>query len=242
MPLQLELVPLLQTQRQIYDIPLGMERFKRYLRTMLGEDGALRFPLPLMNPMGKAHVAAKLDELLAISAEGVAHRALHEAASRLSDHDGALRVALVLADDAGGWTNRWFSDAQHRFEPKYFVRHGWAVVAAWTSEAIDADRVYTETLAAVQRTVSQRERGLPTTLGAMLAQEREALSFAGIAARYDRRERERIGGTIAPVIHRGDFAAVIPAFYGDEAAVACGYAPLGIPPFGGFESLLPSPT
>jgi hypothetical protein len=60
-----------------------------------------------MNPMGKGHVAALLDELLALDADGAAALALEDAATRLADESGECKVALVVADDLmGGWTNR----------------------------------------------------------------------------------------------------------------------------------------
>ena len=37
--MQLDYVPLLQIQRDLYGIPRGMERFRTYLRTMINDDG-----------------------------------------------------------------------------------------------------------------------------------------------------------------------------------------------------------
>ena len=55
--MDLSFVPLLQTQRELYRMPGGLERFKAYLSTMVdGETGDLALPLVAMNPMGKDHV------------------------------------------------------------------------------------------------------------------------------------------------------------------------------------------
>ena len=74
--LRLELVPVLRIARDLYDVPRGRERFAAYLRTMIGADGELTLPLPMLNPMGKAPVAAVLDALLALDAEAIAQDAL----------------------------------------------------------------------------------------------------------------------------------------------------------------------
>ena len=81
--MRLDYVPLLRIQRELHDIPLGMDRFREYLRTIWSPsdaDGEL-IPMLLMNPMGKGHVAALLDALIAIDADGIAARAAEDAAT-----------------------------------------------------------------------------------------------------------------------------------------------------------------
>ena len=70
---QIDHIPLLQIQRDLHDLPRGMERFHEYLRVMVnaeGDDLELA-PLVSMNPMGREHVAARLDEVLALGAEQI---------------------------------------------------------------------------------------------------------------------------------------------------------------------------
>ena len=63
----LSFVPLLRIQRELYAMPRGMERFREYIRTMTDQDtGDLALPLVAMNPMGKDHVPALIDEYLAL--------------------------------------------------------------------------------------------------------------------------------------------------------------------------------
>src|SRR5207302_11002408 len=104
--MKLTLVPLLQTQRELYDLPLGWDRFKRYLWTMTGgSDDVSLLPLVAMNPMGKPHVAEVLDKLMAVGAEDAAAAAIVEAERRRSSFDLALKVGIVLGGAAwgGGW-------------------------------------------------------------------------------------------------------------------------------------------
>ncbi|MGI8550714.1 MAG: hypothetical protein ACR2PL_07995 [Dehalococcoidia bacterium] len=108
--MKLELVPLLQIEGDLHDIPRGRERFERYLRVMTGGTDDMLLPLAFMNPMGKEHVAAALDSLLAIDAEAVAAQAIVEAARRLARVSGSLKVGLVIVDDlGGGWTDRYLT-------------------------------------------------------------------------------------------------------------------------------------
>ena len=59
-------VPLLRVQRDLYDLPRNGERFRAYLATMTDPiTRDLKLPLVAMNPMGKEHVPALLDEWMA---------------------------------------------------------------------------------------------------------------------------------------------------------------------------------
>ena len=108
--MNIEFVPLLQIQRDLYSIPRGPERFGAYLKTMVNSDATdLRLPpLVAMNPMGKDHVPALLDGLMALDAEATASRSCAKAASQLATAPGNFKLGLVVADDLmGGWTNRY---------------------------------------------------------------------------------------------------------------------------------------
>ena len=68
--MKLSLLPLLQIQRDLYAMPRGMERFREYIKAMTDpETGDLSLPLVAMNPMGKDHVPALIDEYIALGAE-----------------------------------------------------------------------------------------------------------------------------------------------------------------------------
>jgi hypothetical protein len=75
----LTFVPLLQMQRDLYALPRGMERFREYIRTMTdAATGDLALPLVAMNPMGKDHVPALIDDYLALNAEKIAQDAIND--------------------------------------------------------------------------------------------------------------------------------------------------------------------
>ena len=92
----LSFLPLLQIQRDIYAMPRGMERFREYIKTMTNpETGDLAVPLVTMNPMGKDHVPALIDEYLALDAEGVARSAIAGIDASLARE---YKVGLVVSD------------------------------------------------------------------------------------------------------------------------------------------------
>jgi len=79
--MKLEFVPLLQVQRDLHRMPRGRERFRAYLQTLVDpETKDLKLPLAAMNPMGKDHVPALLEQYLAFDAES---RACSETRPRL---------------------------------------------------------------------------------------------------------------------------------------------------------------
>src|SRR6476661_7555477 len=131
----LELLPLLAVQRELLNTPPGPERFQRYLAAMLDNDGEVALPLAAFNPMSKPHVTALLDTLLAMDAEEEVQSALSEAARRLGPDTPQVRVGLVVVDDAlGGWTNRYLTDADHRFGDTGNMNRGFAIGYVWTGD------------------------------------------------------------------------------------------------------------
>lgn len=226
------LVPMLREQRELYELPRGMGRFRRYLEVMTGGTDDIALPLPAFNPMGKGHVAETLDALLALDAEAVADEAVREAEARLPEVAEPLRVGLVVADDlGGGWTNRHFTEFGQRFRSGPMLERGWAVALRWTSEPQAADGVRREVLEAVHRAVAARRRGWPTTLAEMMIQEGAAAAFAGaITPRLDPDDLAYSRAVLAPHLDSDDLPVQFACLFGDAAARPVGYTPLGLSP------------
>jgi hypothetical protein len=234
--MEIELVPMLRVERDLYDIPRGWARFRRYLEVVTGGTQDMVLPLTLLNPMGKEHVAAALDALLGLDAEAVAAAAVDDARRRLAQVPGELRVGLVVADDVGGgWTNRYLTEATHRFDNEEEPKRGWAVALFWTSEAPTRERVRAEVLAAIYRTRYLQRHGLPRTLRQMMDQEGLAAVFAEIGPpALEPMELASIRAVIDPHRDSAHFPTVFACLYGDEAARAVGYPALGLPPRAGY--------
>ena len=229
--MKLEFIPLLNVQREIYNIPRGWERFRAYLATMTDpETQDIKLPIVSMNPMGKDHIPALLDHYLSLDADGLAACAVSEAAQRLEQLQGEFKVTLVIADDAmGGWTNRYFTEFSHRFNSKAYFKRGWLVGLLWTSEKPSAEAAREEALTTVFRGAHIREHGFARTLRDMLRQEGYAMAMA--ACSQPPMEEEELAYThdvIAPYLEARDQPTLMSCLYGDEVSVSLGYSPLGL--------------
>ena len=229
--MDLSFVPLLQTQRELYRMPGGLERFKAYLSTMVdGETGDLALPLVAMNPMGKDHVPDLLDTLIALDADAAGAATVATLSAVLGDRPGRFRVGLVVADDAhGGWTNRYCTEFSHRFEGRALYRRGWVVGLVWTSESPDRRTVVEEVGTVVHRVEYVNEHGPAVTLGQMLAQEGRAMALAGCGApRLEADDLDYTREVVEPLREATDRATIMACLFGDGAATALGYRPQGL--------------
>src|SRR5437660_5091135 len=166
-------LPVLQILRDLYVQPRDIARFRRYIATLTGGSDDVVLPIGVANPMAKEHAVVKIDELLEIGADEVGARAAAEADARLKQVKGDIEIkaSVVLVDDvAGGWTNRFTSEASVRFPGRGALKRPFATALAWTSESPVAGDIQREMLAAIYRVAYQQRRGLPTSLAAMLDQ------------------------------------------------------------------------
>jgi hypothetical protein len=143
--MKLRYEPLLQVQRDLYQMPRGCDRFRDYLRLMLAPDGDdLSLPWIGINPTGQDPLPAVLDALLALDADAVAAAAAAEAQAALVAEPGSYAVALVVGDDASGGSpaaGRYAAEMAVRFRQKHFYTRGWIVPTLWTSETSSTARV-----------------------------------------------------------------------------------------------------
>lgn len=233
--MKLELVPMLADQRKLYDLPRGWERFRHYLSEMIGgsDDVALP-PMIAMNPMGKEHVAATYDALLALDAEAIAAEALLHAEQKLTNAPGQFRVGLNVSDDVmGGWTNRYAAEMM-RFDGEQLRKRGWIAVGFWTGDQPSASGVRDALLLAVFRMAYAQQHGWPTTLRQMLAQEGAVARSAGVVEpTLPADELIYTRDIITPLLDTTDYPTQFAALWGDEAAVMFGYPALGLSPYAG---------
>lgn len=239
--MKLEFVPLLQVQRDLYDMPRGMERFREYLRTMIdAQTRDLKLPLVAMNPMGKDHIAPFLERLLAMQAEEVGADACAEGALRLREEPGEYRVCLVVSDDLkGGWTNRHTSELGYRFEQGAYYKRGWIPAILWTSETYSTESVREEVLLCVARAAYVQRHGSAGTLAERLEQEAYAMHLAGSTSPVlEPEDLAYSREVIATHLYRQDMPTAIAALFGDAAARELGHPPLGLSPRAGLAVAL----
>jgi hypothetical protein len=249
---KVDYVPLLQVQRDLHGIPRGMERFRQYLRTIANEDGtSLGLPsLVTMNPMGKDHVTALLEQFLAMDADGIAARVLAEAVTVLENEPGDFKATLVIADDLkGGWTNRYATEFTLRFpggasmpgtiRPPKWTTHFWVTGVLWSSEAASERAVSEAILTALYRAVYLQRHGAARNLREMLAQEGYVMSRAGCTGpTLDEDDIEYTREVIEPFLEAGDMRTAVECLFGDAAAQTLGFTPHGLSPWAGLAVAL----
>lgn len=247
--MNLEYVPLLRVQRDLHAIPRGYERFVQYLRTLLTEDGTdIELPpLAIMNPMGKDHVTALLDALLAFDADAVGARAAAEASARLADVPGDFKAALVVTDDLmGGWTNRYDYEFKLRFGPARFrfrtappKRPIWVTGVLWSSEAHTERSVREALLTVAYRLEYMHQHGPARTLRDMLAQEGHVMTMAGCTGPVlDAEDLDYTREVLAPFLDADDMRTAVECMFGDPAGRTLGFTPRGLSHWAGLALAL----
>ena len=246
--MNLDYVPVLQVQRDFHVVPRNMSRFRQYLRTIVDQAGTgLELPpLVLMNPMGKDHVTALLDALLAQDADGVAGRTVAEAAAALMEEPGDCKVALVVVDDLkGGWTNRYTTEFNLRFPsaapgrvPRW-LKCSWITAALWSSEAATERAVREAVLTSVYRMAYLQRHGPARTLRDKLAQEGHVMALAGCTGpTLDPDDIDYTRTVLAPYLEADDMRTAIECLFGDAAAATLGFTPHGLSPQAGLALAL----
>ncbi len=233
--MKLEYVPLLQLQRDLYDKPRTPARFKEYLDTLTDERGDMALPLSGVNPMGKGHLPALLDDYLALGGDGIGAEVTAVAEKRLGLMSGAFRTALVLADDLhGGWTNRYATELGYLCRTKGVQRRGWLVGHLWSSEAATAELVGETLFMGIYRGAYIAEHGYAETLQEILAQESYAWhltaesSAENLMGVLDEEDLDYTTEVLASYLQSDQEPVLIAALFGDVGAHDLGYEPLGL--------------
>ncbi|MEL6158573.1 MAG: hypothetical protein AAGJ95_11270 [Cyanobacteria bacterium J06554_11] len=239
--MELDFVPLLQLQRDLYNIP-PQERFNAYLKAMLKADGSdvALPPFQAMNPMGKAHVVEMLDALLAMEADVVAAEAIAQIQNSLKEISGTFQIGLVVVDDLmGGWTNRYTTEFSDRFQTEHSFNRGWLSAPLWTSETPFRSVVREATLTAAYRAAYIQQYGFAQTLQEMLNQEGYAMAMADCERpRLDEADMTYTHEVMLPHFQTQDQPMIMACLFGDRAAHSLGYEPQGLSERAGFALAL----
>ena len=222
--------PLIKLQRELYNIPRGPERFRKYIETLRDpQTKDMRLPLSAMNPMGKEHIPELLDEYLALDADAVAESCLMDVQPQLSSFIADYQVALVMADDTHGmWTEHFSVAYGERFESKPNFRRGWLVGLLWSSQRPSIDNIEFALKTAVFRGLYIEKHGFALNLRQMMAQEGFVLYKSGVPQTLDDAELAYSREIIAPYLETDEHPRIMSIIFGDEAAHQLGYEPLGL--------------
>jgi hypothetical protein len=246
----IEYVPLLQTQRRLQGMPLNYDRFREYLRTIAPDRQMMELPpLGIMNPMGKEHVTALLDDLLAMDADRIASQAIAEVSPRVADVPGEYKFAVVIADDLkGGWTNRYDNEFKLRFgdrpqgpdgkRPRW-LKDLWLTAILWSSEPASERAVREAVLTTLYRAGYVHRHGLARTLAEMMTQEGQVMAAAGCTTpMLDPDDIAYTREVLVPFLGTEDKRTAIECLFGDMAGRTLGFTPRGLSPWAGLALAL----
>ncbi len=241
--MEISFVPILPELCRIYRIEDVTSRFEAYVSLVSGKGAEEALPLGMFSPMGKRQ-PAYLDALMALDAERCVSETAEHVAEELAMLPDRYRLMIVPVDEPrNGWTERSLSDADWRFSAamNQFTDENaarWVTIQVWTD--IDPTETYIvrETWAAIFRAAHQRRHGLPRRLSEMMLQEGRSLAFAGYAPTLSTDEIASAREVLRAIESSEAYPTCFSALYGDGAAKAVGYSPLGLPRRAGFEVAL----
>lgn len=219
--MSISLLPLLEIERSLYEMPRDMARFNKYKDLLTGGTGDMVLPMANLNPMAKGRVLDHVNELIAMDAEAIASGAIAAANRRLDPRQFDLKVGLIVGDDIhGGWTDRYLTDAAHRLEGSGEAKRFLASVLLWASEPPTPADIHRQTLMSIYRRLHAFAHGDPQSLRDCMLQEGRAAAFAGC-----NRSEDPSGVREIIDLHRNtrEYPLIFSCLYGDEAAAHCGY-------------------
>ncbi len=235
----LALLPVVDLMLEYYELPGGFERFKEYIRLLTGGTGDdMKLPIGGFNPMGKAHVKEKLLELKNLKAEAIMSGIISEFNSKDQLFGSeTFHVSVSLADDLkGGWTNRYTTDYQAKFNSGSIIKRKFQPVGFWTSDSVSKELIELRTKETLYRLQYQLKFPKPETLEDHVKQEAFVNTALGQESDTSITDYSEIKDFYT--VHKTtiEYPVIFNFLYGDQAAEELGYKPIGIKiPFAGFE-------
>lgn len=225
---------------EYYDQPRGFERFKDYLKLLTGgKDDDVVLPIVTFNPMAKEHVKEKLEQLKELNVEAIISEIAKDIQKEIYDvlPEKKIQVSLALADDLkGGWTNRYTTDYQAKFNSYSMLKRNFCNVMFWASDTISEELIRVRTKEYLYRTMYQLQRPEPVSLQDHIMQEAFVAHNAGIKPSVDQQLIDHYKTAFAFNKKITDYPFIFNFLYGDHAARQLGYQPLGfVHDFGGYE-------
>jgi hypothetical protein len=231
--MKFELVPVIDLMLELYGKPRDSGRFKEYISKLQGNSkGDMELPISGFNPMAKEHVSEKLHELKAQHAEDI----MRECIATI-DHkgEGTFKVVLNLMDDLkGGWTNRFTSDYQSKFQLSGLISRKFITPVFWSSENYSADLIEQRTLDYCYRSTYWLQNRKPRTLREHLLQEKFVCDH--VPHRAPVVDESKLMSFYQDHAQSDDPVIISSFFYGDKANESLGNKAYGITEeFAGFK-------
>jgi hypothetical protein len=173
--MKFNLLPITDVMVALYRSPANAERFTEYMNILQGNSpGDIAMPVTFFNPMGKEHVLKKLLELKELDAEGLIQETLttiNKTTASIADST-EINVSLALADDmGGGWTNRYTTDYDSKFNINDLLKRNFCNPVFWVSEDYSATKIKERTADYCYRILYRLTSPQPITLEDHIQQE-----------------------------------------------------------------------
>jgi len=215
-PVTIRVVPTLELMATVYrlskDGGTRSARFLGYVRA--AKTGA---PISGYNPMTSKPALAAVEALMAMRAEERVERIANQIANELGFLDDTDMNLSVSTPEM--WTDRLGTEIHHRFAAKDPRGILWWCDDIPTLELLDA-----EIAAQTVRMISTIRDGAPTSLRAAVTQEGAARAVSDAVGLYD----ECAAQALAILESDTSLASKVGCLYGDVAATAMGFTPLGL--------------
>lgn len=241
-----QLLPILGVMIELYQQPLGLERFQAYLNLMLNKDRTdVDLPIVIYNPMGKEHVLRKLEALQTLDAEALIADEIEQMNQRLARGalapmgagNATIRVAVALADDfvRNGWASRFSTDYASKFELGSLIKRNFCTPLFWTSEDYDVALLRTRAKESMYRILYQISHPVFPTIRAHVLQEAFISDHVGPAPGEIRALSSAQADVYRQLKGATDYPSIFAFLYGDRTASEFGYAEIGACDLMGFK-------
>ncbi len=169
------------------------------------------------NPGTSKPVRDTIRALIAINAEDLLASIANEVAGRLGYHSDELLHFTVATP--GMWTDRVGTEVEHHLLAKDPCGVLW-----WFDEPVSGDAVESAIASQAARLVIHRRAERPATLAAAVRQE----GLAGVMGKRPGRFDTDAAAALDVLGNDASLATVVAFLYGDDAARAMGFTPIGL--------------
>ncbi|HET6226288.1 MAG TPA: hypothetical protein VFF27_08420 [Bacteroidia bacterium] len=230
--MEFQLLPVVDVMVELYQTPINADRFTNYMKILQGNSpGNISMPITYYNPMGKAHVLKKLMELKALGVEDVMQDTLTAINKMLSSDDGKkIQVSPALADDlGGGWTNRYTTDYDSKFNVNDMFKRNFCTPLFWVSENYSVEIIKERTADYCARAFYRASTPQPTTLGDHIKQE----AFVADHNIFKIKEAPLTNSSTIHTLFKShkdssSYPTIFNFLYGDSASKELGHSAYGI--------------
>lgn len=172
--MEFQLLPVVDVMLELYQSPINADRFTKYMKILQGNTpGNISMPVTYFNPMGKEHVLKKLLELKELGLEEIMQETLSTINNTLTSYeDKNIKVSPALADDlGGGWTNRYTTDYDSKFNVNDMFKRNFCTPLFWVSEDYSVEKIKERTADYCYRAFYRSISPQPLTLKDHITQE-----------------------------------------------------------------------